>query len=247
MKGYVINLAKDTKRLKSARALLHKLGIEPVRVPAIDGALVPNNRLSDGEVGCYHSHALALQMFLRSQEPAGIVFEDDVASDLSKTQFETKMRQAREHLGNFDIVYLGKCYCECGTFAKVDHDLYSTSGALCLHAYMVSRTGAQKLLNLVEKRVPTDPIDLVYYNNSMTGKIRAGAFHPSLFTQDAETHQSNLRSTWQANLNLSNECARLHHAVKIRSPLLYLWYLIKEYWWVLTLVMFSLYLWIRNR
>ncbi len=236
MKGYIINLEKDTKRLKSAQSLLRKLGIEPIRIPAVDGALVPNQRLSDGEAGCYHSHALALRVFLQSRDPAGIVFEDDVDSDLTKAQFESKRKQARKHLDKFDILYLGKCFCECGTFDRVDKDLYVTSGALCLHAYMVSRAGAQKLLTLVEKRIPTDPIDLVYYNNSVTGNIRAGAFHPSLFTQDPDTHGSNLRWNWMAKWNIGAECARPYHAMKIRSPLLYLWYLVKQYWWVLVLI-----------
>ena len=228
MKAYVINLVKDRARMQSARNVLGPLGLDVQRVPAVNGSLLPKQPLmSAGEMGCFYSHLLALETFLQSGDAQGVVFEDDIACSLSPEVFKGHMALAGKHLPNFDIVYLGKCFCECGTFKKVEKNLSSTWGALCLHAYMVSRGGAQKLLKLARKNAPRDPIDLVYYNGSLTGRIKSATFHPSLFTQDPETHQSNLRSTAEAKGN-KRECARFKDVVWARSTIR----LLRGYWWM---------------
>jgi len=231
MKAYVINLDKDGARMQSARDVLRPLGFEVWRVPAVNGSLLPKRPLlSAGEVGCFYSHLLALETFLRSGDARGVVFEDDIACGLSPEAFAEHMTLASKHLPDFDIVYLGKCFCECGTFQKIEKNLYSTRGALCLHAYMVSRDGAHNLLNLA--KTPRDPIDLVYYNGSLTGRIKSATFHPSMFTQDPETHQSNLRSTTEAKGN-ARECSRFRDAIWARTLVRRL----VEWWWVILLVL----------
>lgn len=230
MKGYVINLEKDRNRLRSAKEVLKGVGVEMVRVPAINGIILPgNNTLSAAENGCYHSHVLALQMFLAGGDPHGIIFEDDVQTDLTRSEFEKQQEVALRHLPSMGMIYLGKCFCACGSFEKLEGTLFRTKGSLCLHAYMVSREGAKNLLKLVENKIPTDPIDLVYYDQAHKGTLKTGAFHPSLFTQDVTTHTSNLRSTRAAKFNVSNECEAFYHGVPMRSRIRHLWY---KFWWV---------------
>ena len=228
MKAYAINLDKDRARMQSARNILGPLGLDVQRVAAVNGSLLPKRPLlSAGEVGCFFSHLLALETFLQSGDAQGVIFEDDIACSVSPDAFKKHMALATKHLPDFDIVYLGKCLCECGTFQKIEKTLYSTRGALCLHAYMVSRAGAQKLLKLANEKGARDPIDLVYYNGSLTGRIQSATFHPSLFTQNPETHQSNLRSTAAAKRN-ARECTRFQDAVWARTFLRRL----LEWWWV---------------
>lgn len=233
MRTYVINLDKDHGRLTSARAILNSLGLEMVRIPAINGTLLPKNHfLSAGEVGCFQSHVLALETFLKSADPEGIIFEDDIACPLSQHEFQSRMDLATKHLPNYDIMYLGKCFCNCGTFNLIEGDLYETRGALCLHAYFISRAGARKLLQTIgDKRYAIDPIDLIYYNASITGRIKTAVFHPSLFQQDA-THLSNLRSTGDVKRIVNTECASAKDLVPWHTIFRRTRGYLRVYWWV---------------
>jgi glycosyl transferase family 25 len=91
---YVINLDRDTERMASIRANLDSLGMPFERLPAIMGKDVPDweklvdlstyawrNRLDmprAGEVGCYLSHLVAMETFLKTDAPWCVILEDDV-------------------------------------------------------------------------------------------------------------------------------------------------------------------------
>ena len=91
---YVINLDRDAERMASIRANLDALGLPFERLPAVMGKDVPEweklvdlpaygwrNRLNmprAGEVGCYLSHLLAMETFLRTEAPWCVILEDDV-------------------------------------------------------------------------------------------------------------------------------------------------------------------------
>ncbi len=91
---YVINLDRSTDRLEKIQrsALRHKIGF--IRVPAVDGRVVPaserlglsellfrlrcGRRSLPGEYGCYRSHLETLRMIADGTAPAALVMEDDV-------------------------------------------------------------------------------------------------------------------------------------------------------------------------
>ncbi len=92
---YVINLDRSTDRLEKIQrsALRHKIGF--IRVPAVDGRVVPASerlglsellfrlrcgrcRSLPGEYGCYRSHLETLRMIADGTAPAALVMEDDV-------------------------------------------------------------------------------------------------------------------------------------------------------------------------
>lgn len=245
MKAFVINLDRDRTRWQSTSRLLQGLGLDVERVTAVDGQEEggrDTHFLSAGEQGCFQSHLKALERFLESGLPIALIFEDDIGTTLDANSLAHKVQTALPLLDTYDLIYLGKCFCECGTLTEVAPGLYSTWGALCLHAYMVSRRGALSLLKVARDphHYLRDPIDLVYYRQTLLGRLQAATFHPSLFYQDPEHHPSRLRNKRDARLNVEHECARWHHLVFLRSLGRRLWRWLVTWGWVLLLLLLVL-------
>lgn len=90
---FVINLDRSAERLAAVRRDAAALGIELIRVPAVDGKSVPaaerdlldrrgfllrhGKQPMDGEYGCYASHLAALRRIAAGEAEAGVVLEDD--------------------------------------------------------------------------------------------------------------------------------------------------------------------------
>ena len=98
MKAYLINLDRSPGRLAEADAQLRAAAIPYERIPAVDGRalgwaalrrrvsrfrffLVHGRFPNLGEVACSLSHLEACRRLLVSDEPAALVFEDDVLLD----------------------------------------------------------------------------------------------------------------------------------------------------------------------
>ena len=85
---FVINLDRRPDRWEAMSAQLDRIGIEPVRIPAIDVRLLieqerfeedePERMLSIGDEACSLSHMKALSAFLRTVHPAALILEDDL-------------------------------------------------------------------------------------------------------------------------------------------------------------------------
>ena len=95
MNFYVINLDRSPQRWVDTSKALSDLGIQAIRVPAVDGKSVssehwmptfdaPKFRFCHGvdalpgEYGCYASHLAAISAFLKTSEETCVIFEDDV-------------------------------------------------------------------------------------------------------------------------------------------------------------------------
>ncbi|PRA87915.1 glycosyl transferase [Ochrobactrum sp. MYb29] len=93
MKAYLINLDRSKDRLAHMAEQFREMGIEFVRVPAVDGRglskeklndLIDNNRkwagpITGDEVGCFLSHRKCLEAIAAGEDKFGIVFEDDIS------------------------------------------------------------------------------------------------------------------------------------------------------------------------
>jgi hypothetical protein len=92
---YAINLERSPERLKDFMQSFESLGLDIVRVAAVDGTKVTlshpdydednfrryhGKRTSMGTVGCYFSHIKALRQFIESGEEIALICEDDVSA-----------------------------------------------------------------------------------------------------------------------------------------------------------------------
>lgn len=170
---FVINLDRDVERLASLDGSLGKLGLAYVRVPAVLGKAVPaweqlvdaelygdrnrNVMPRPGEVGCTLSHLKALEEFLRTDAPWGVILEDDV-------DVRPECLPVLAALGERDDWDLVKLFCfHSGlpvrkraltpTHHLVVHLTRTTSSA----AYAVNRRAAEALLKSL--RPITEQVD----------------------------------------------------------------------------------------
>ncbi len=88
---YFINLARRTDRRERLETRLHALGLTGIRIDAVIPDTIParrheapsgdrrkNRRMTIPEVACLMSHRRALETFLDSGAPVGVILEDDV-------------------------------------------------------------------------------------------------------------------------------------------------------------------------
>lgn len=91
MKVYYINLDRSPERRAWFTKQAEALGLDLVRVPAVDGRELPaaeldhwrqlsegNKILSPGEIGCFLSHRKAWEMVLAGEEKWAFIAEDDI-------------------------------------------------------------------------------------------------------------------------------------------------------------------------
>lgn len=89
---FLINLDRATKRLSEMKEQLSNIGIDYVRISAIDGGSYKysekeycqklykyccGKKTSSGEIGCYLSHYKAIECFIKSGKEYALILEDD--------------------------------------------------------------------------------------------------------------------------------------------------------------------------
>jgi len=136
---------------------------------------------SNGAIGASLSHFNAWQQLVDSVAPAAVIFEDDspIPSDMHTRIAD--IVTGLDAVGEWDIVLFfrtsfgnGVYGCAPTTSLAGFHTCDSLSGA---HAYMISRTGAQKLLT--RARPIELHVDAYMAYMARLGKIRM-LWHPSL-------------------------------------------------------------------
>lgn len=171
----LINLNSDTERLSRISARLEQMGLDYVRMPAVEGkSLEINGGIFDeaafrrnmgkftnkNEIACYLSHYEALKLFLKSGKKHGLILEDDMVfnSDFRKVLESVLALDFRWDFIKFNAASdkgLGNVKV-CGLFGKYKlvASLFSKKKS---GAYIVNRKAAE---SLVEKLLPmTVPFD----------------------------------------------------------------------------------------
>lgn len=230
---YVINLDSDTQRLSEFHSMMSNWTY--VRFPAINGKLLYNNTynlyadtlknrfinrfswLSVNEIGCLLSHVLLWEKLATDPNLHRIIiFEDDARTYVDSSTIKSLIHDFYKfiHDNNIqepDMLYLGKSLDYCINYEKVWNNVYKSTHPLCLHAYIITKSCAQRLLAMAPF---SDAIDIVPIKAIEKNLINVMSFHPSLFYQDifgisigsqVKGTNSNLRKLSSA-LNNTTEC-----------------------------------------
>lgn len=171
---YVINLDRSPERLAAIGADAAAIGIDLIRVKAVDGKAVPPQardildergfrRLHgkipmDGEYGCYQSHIDAFDAFLASDADIAVIFEDDV-------RLTPALLPALDRIvavDDWDVVKLMhhrlpafRAHRSIGGGHRLGTALFGPTGSSA--AYLVNRQGAKALRQrLVPMQLPYD-------------------------------------------------------------------------------------------
>lgn len=157
---FLINLERQTDRLNFMKAQLGALGIDPIRIAAVDGrdtearsksAAAFYAPLTGGEIGCFESHRKIWKRVVDEELDGAIVVEDDVvlSADFANLDFSNLNIQGcdlvkLDHWDSQDSWY-GTREISITPDRSVRRLLGTEFSTGC---YFVSRRGAQKLLAL---------------------------------------------------------------------------------------------------
>ena len=194
MKTYIINLPHRIDRLSTVT----KNPIpQPKLVRAVHYSKLPNedkqfwiNKLvtkenfidSDGAMGCFASHYNTWKMIIESEEEIALVLEDDVKF---KPAFETTLKTITESTPeDFDILFIGGTYEGGLTTNGIYKPEFAKKNAFTTEAYIISKTGAAKLIELVDNKKSTScNVDWYLHNVGKKNLINYYSYYPLICFQ----------------------------------------------------------------
>ncbi|PZX36720.1 glycosyl transferase family 25 [Roseinatronobacter thiooxidans] len=179
---YYINLDSSTERRSSIEAELVKAGVtESYRIPAFDGRGLDLQSLGDcdvdaafrylgrplrgAEYGCYRSHLAALDLFLASDRPYGLILEDDAMLDPDMRLILDRAIEKLECKGYaWDVIHISPNRMKIFTPLTDLKDAHKLVQAhyfpMVATALLWSRDGAQNFVDHYRK--VTMPIDTMF-------------------------------------------------------------------------------------
>ena len=103
---FLINLDRATKRLSEMENRLSNIGIDYIRISAIDGKNYKysekeyceklykrccGRKISSGEIGCYLSHYKTIEYFIKSGKKYALILEDDAVFNQNLVELLNKL------------------------------------------------------------------------------------------------------------------------------------------------------------
>lgn len=178
---FVLNLDRSKTRWKNTMEQMDQAGLKVNRLPAVDGRAVSKEILYNettaiarllqprGVLGCYMSHRKFWQLVVDRKYESAIVFEDDIVlvDDFKKKLLENMRsiegeefdvlllgaigRVHPEGKDNFGTLFFSSYMGGSRPFIKITDHFYQPQKPAGTHAYLVTYSGAQKLLTLCPK------------------------------------------------------------------------------------------------
>lgn len=173
MNGYIISLKEPVEKIKMLKK--HKIYVDIIE--GVDGAKLTENEMEKNvswlyskigpksAIGCAMAHMNAWKKFLETNEKYKLIMEDDV---IIKEDIEKKIKEGLDKVPeDFDILYLGCFGSDGDNIFKIcmrilgmnnkeqiiNDNIKIPEVALGLHAYIISRKGAKKLLDNLEGKI----------------------------------------------------------------------------------------------
>lgn len=231
---FVINMDRDTQRLEQFDMMMKRCNLGYTRFPAIN----PNQLTAEqqtlkeqyvskhhglrnvGEIGCTLSHLSLWKMMLDRHYDHILIFEDDARTvnpspHILDAVYEFYDYLEKEKKEEPDVLYLGKCCDYCLQMERVHNDVFLSQRPYCNHAYIMTRKGAEKLLNMGQfEKIQDVEIARAIKRKEITVMV----FHPSIFFQDVIGNKSSLRGISWAMRN-TIDCDDVY----TESSLLWIW------------------------
>lgn len=215
---YVINMDKDTKRLKVFNEYMKALNIKYKRVKGVHGQSVYNNykktKLNSGELGCLLSHINVMKDAIKNDYTNILIFEDDV---IFHTNFHKIFKETYNNIiskeNRFDVIYLG--YSEHGKNRyehkiKFEGDYYYSDETYGCFGFIINKNIFKVVLeNYLELNNHTDSI----FDKYIQPKYKCFNFKTSIVTVN-----NNVDSNTAVLYNLYGITAFLYKINEIIRP-----------------------------
>ena len=152
---WVINLDRRNDRWVRTKKRVEEKGIIPKRWSATDAKSpeflkvykdIPSPKRDTGEIACYTSHRNLWKYLYNLGVPNALIFEDDIKFADGVTKED--IIKAVEESPGFNVLFLGHCLSLVKNF---EYPSTRVGAGMCLHAYVVSRAGLRKLIDMKDK------------------------------------------------------------------------------------------------
>lgn len=212
---YVINLKRNPKRLVNFKKNYEKTDLSHVKfevIEAVDGKTldvqsiitekaytelmdaerrgyrIKHYQITRGAIGCYLSHLEAYKRIAESDKDYGLVFEDDVDFNTSEILQDLQNKIRTIH-SEWDIMLLG-CVCYVCNGYK---DYYDAQKFILLHAYIVKKESAKKILEELEGKPIEKQIDSKFSDMAESGKLRVVCLKEQLASQNNNDYKTTIQ------------------------------------------------------
>ena len=154
------------------------------------------NWLTLPETGCLLSHVILWEKVANDDNLQRIaIFEDDARTHTDIITINKLLTELYQHFKDNnipepDLLYLGKALDDCMNYTHVYGNVYNSTHPLCLHAYIITKSGARKLLEKIPYNAAIDLIPIYEIQNK---RLTAMVFHPSIYFQEVLNTTSSLR------------------------------------------------------
>jgi GR25 family glycosyltransferase involved in LPS biosynthesis len=185
---FVLGLERYVERSADTCCRLQKVGFQriflaegvdgharPAELEAVGEALFPGlvwkESMSPGHRGCSLGHMRLIHHIATAGIPYAVIFEDDILphpglAEHGPSWWAHTLEYEKEH-GMLDMVFLGNQMNPEELIGK-EHIHVLASPAYCLHAYVLTATGARKILNcidiLIYTKIPMRMFDIIVHD-----------------------------------------------------------------------------------
>lgn len=220
--NYIISLKYPKKLLKT---LSNKHHLNPILANAIDGKKCSDDIIKrhfttfyrffgpKASIGCALSHLYVWKTFLKTHKKYAIVFEDDIIlDDITYNLSKVIPIHVQQTPQDFDILYLGSLGSDntpnfftismsllnmSAEYKDINDYVKQPSVALATHAYVISRSGAEKLVKNLDGNIHNH-IDYCIQNLYSQGILNNYITKPRLLYQSS------------TDSNISNNVSNTH-------------------------------------
>lgn len=185
---FVISLERVTERRENV--LRQLAGSQYTIVNAVDGmnltsrdiqmknVLIERNHLMPGEVGCFLSHVYLWERIIKAKKGYTLVFEDDLQINGPLDELLPQLCA----IPDFDIMYLGHYYERKGAIIRSvkNYTVRRSVKPYCTHAYLISFSGAKRMMSYLNSRKSSLPIDDMMICAYRDGYVRSVSIFPTI-------------------------------------------------------------------
>jgi glycosyl transferase family 25 len=237
IKSYLINLDRNKDRLNFFISNFKKIGLEFTRISGIDGSKFSKEEFDNfskirprrnipwlpGQMGCFLSHYHAWGKIATGTERFCAVFEDDIHIS---TDLKNILDNDQWIPDDFDIIRLetstNRILLTKNPVLKYgNRKIYGVkSTSWCAGGYILSRSAAQKLINLpIEAHDSSDALLYNFENSAIANKLNIFQFNPAPCTQDKYLLSGSIKFKSNIESPLSNPL-KIKEKIKKISPLI---------------------------
>jgi len=160
------------------------------------GFLDKDYTVSESRIACHYSHIQVLKKFLEDRNAETcLIFEDDLEIPISEKELKIVFKSIKDTSDKivWDVINLGRCWDHCEDINYSIGMLVKSPHSQCRHAYIVSRKGAQIM---VDQAVPMKhkPGDNMIAKLNTEGKLEYFGTKEQIFKQARALYGSSLNN-----------------------------------------------------